>query len=534
MFRVIAILAVIFATPSYAEITPRDMRQLAYDNDFAGMETTFADLHQQSLDGEITYDDLRSLVSGLLVTHPDVLDFSKQWIADYPNSPYANAVRAFQVYQQSFDLRGNEAWARTPTRAQEAFVTLQDMAMTLALAGFEAAPDSIPASDAVFRINRSTHWIDDAGLDDLRTQVLGRSHDVGSLKRSLDSADINWGGGGAQEIYRVCDAFAGMITDLENYDPIACTIHMIHAGTVEPEAELWSYEALGDRTDDFLFLARTNRALEAARIAERTEGPMRDDNQSDRDLILSYFEANNVLDVYMVDSFRRLFVHDSESDAVLVALSDRSLAWNAEALKADPLNVRYMDALTREDAVIVPDGVGRVPMDMAQRKVFAVRRAIAQPFHRESWVTLRSQLTDRPEVGYAARADAIYGNAIAYTDNAVRDVIAMLRYKLSVDDAYQRALLRTPDFQVISEAEVLTDITCPIVRLERLLAVQCKIEDNCDTMTVDDAPHLAQILNKVRADNTCQTERNASIDDLYFVPVIVGFDEAFVGIESRE
>ena len=182
MFRFIFILAAFVATSAKAELTQRDLRQIAYDGDIARIEATFADLHKQSLDGTISADKLRSLVSGLVVSHPDILDFTQAWQESQPRSPYVNAVRAFQFSEQSFHLRGDRLWRDTPVIARDAFFRLQQSAMEMAVQAYEAAPDFIPASDAVFVVNRTTHVLDSAGLDQLRRDVLSKSHDFGSLR----------------------------------------------------------------------------------------------------------------------------------------------------------------------------------------------------------------------------------------------------------------------------------------------------------------------------------------------------------------
>jgi hypothetical protein len=84
MLRILVLITALFGTMASAELTPRDMRQIAYDGDIELMEATFARLHQESIDGDLPYDTFRWLVSGLIVSHPDVLAFSERWINAYP------------------------------------------------------------------------------------------------------------------------------------------------------------------------------------------------------------------------------------------------------------------------------------------------------------------------------------------------------------------------------------------------------------------------------------------------------------------
>jgi hypothetical protein len=40
-------------------------------------------------------------------THPDVISFSRNWVARYPSTPYANAARAFVLFRAGGLIRGN-------------------------------------------------------------------------------------------------------------------------------------------------------------------------------------------------------------------------------------------------------------------------------------------------------------------------------------------------------------------------------------------------------------------------------------------
>lgn len=196
MFRFVFILTVLFATSAQADLSNREIRQIAYDGDMARMEATFSDLHHKSLSGAISYDSLRSSVSALAVSHPDILAFTEKWQAAYPQSPYANTVRTFQLWELGFGMRGGQTWQKTPIPAREGFQRMQQAGAAMALVAYEATPDFVPATDAVFKYNMTTHFLDAEALDSLRHEVLSRSHDFGSLSRSLFSAQGTWGGEG--------------------------------------------------------------------------------------------------------------------------------------------------------------------------------------------------------------------------------------------------------------------------------------------------------------------------------------------------
>ena len=64
-------------TAAQAVVSKDELQTLVYEGDIAGVEAAFAEAHQQSLTGEITYDELRLLMHVLTRTHPDTVDSAR-------------------------------------------------------------------------------------------------------------------------------------------------------------------------------------------------------------------------------------------------------------------------------------------------------------------------------------------------------------------------------------------------------------------------------------------------------------------------
>lgn len=118
---IVGFLFIINATMAQAAIDPDRLHDLAYQGDIAGVDAAMAEAHQQSLTGEITYDDLRDLVGVRTRTHPDMDDFRAQWIEALPASPYAQMTTAWSLYNDSIAIRGTYSARDTPEQATNVF-----------------------------------------------------------------------------------------------------------------------------------------------------------------------------------------------------------------------------------------------------------------------------------------------------------------------------------------------------------------------------------------------------------------------------
>ena len=368
----------------------------------------------------------------------------------------------------------------------------------------------------------------------MRFDVLSASRDLGSLTKSLESTDTNWGGGGGQEIFRVCGSFAHLVNGVENYDQMVCTIHNITLRTTQPAARIWAFEQIGDRTDKVLTYARVEYAMERAELVRQTNGYGVPNNPLYRAEVLAYLGLEGVNDRNMARRFQWAFQEDEESISIIDGIAARSRAWLEEAIKADPLNLLYMKELERVDAIWTSADEGTINHDLEQTRRFNVRRAMAQPFDANVWSILKRNVRETPQTGQSKSRDDFYINAIAYSDHKATKVADMLERKLKMFELYQIVLRYPPDYEIMPYSEVISDFICPIARLERLLRVRCEVEENCATTSIRDESILADVLNKIRTEDICRAEREAPIEKLYYEPIKTGFDAVYAGIENRE
>ena len=539
MLRILVLITALFGTMASAGLTPRDMRQIAYDGDIELMEATFARLHQESIDGDLPYDTFRWLVSGLIVSHPDVLAFSERWINAYPDSAYANTVRAFQLNRISFTIRGHGHRRQTPVPARAVFASFQRMAMDMALKAYAQAPDLVPASDAVFVLNMTSGVLDTIALDKMRLRVLSRTHDLGTLRRSLDSTNVGWGGGGGQEIYRVCENFAKYITEVENYDTMTCTIHHINLGGAGQNAQDWAHQALGYRSDEILTYARARRAVDWARYNRQENGNETADDAQGRADVIAYLEhEGGASDRAMTRDFLENFHHDDDSRALIQAINIRTLDDLNQAMKADPLNLSFLQEFGAGARIRAEPSTPDRKFARAEELQVTMRRVAAQPYHYHDMTNYALGLEMRPESGRATIADYIYVNAILHSNHATSAIIEMLSGKLRLYSDYKQILRiaeltgRTDDFdyELIPYPEFTTDVLCPIKRLSRLYAKGCDAENRCQETGLGSDTFFLQSLAEIEAKDICIETRNAPLADMYYTTADADLIDIYTGI----
>ena len=103
--------------------SPEEVRALALAGDMAGVEAAFDTLRAASDAGEATGQDLRTLVEALAGSDPALAAFADRWIAAEPASPHARTVRAWQLVDEGWRLRGGQSMTWI---SQDAFDGWQD------------------------------------------------------------------------------------------------------------------------------------------------------------------------------------------------------------------------------------------------------------------------------------------------------------------------------------------------------------------------------------------------------------------------
>lgn len=551
MLRFFIILCCLVAGQAAADITSRDLREIAYQGDIDRMEQVFADLHAAQLAGDISPEDLRTLVEELAVSHPDIIEFVADWHEAHPQSPYANVVRSWQMHQMAFTLRGTMPARNTPELAMREFRSKLGSFRFMAYAAYQGAPDFIPAVDTIFVMQTVAPELEHDELDQIRSDILSLTGDLETLNRSLYSANPGWGGGGLHEIYEACAKHADKIRDVPNFDVEGCIIYAAQDMFISPEYQDWMFATLGHRQDSYLSHARVMRVLQWSdeSWALALDQGLVPTKLEEHDFILDYWlETGNVSESNL-HAFLRRMRRGGDNTRRMLAIGE-SLAQRAEErLKYDPLNVKWLDMAQIERDTELTTGssvsVRYDGSDVAKR----MRYVQAQPYHTQHWKDLVRAVETRAGDYFSGNpiraadtvsvADDVYIKGLLINHYAPDLLDSFLRGKISRFRDYE-SRQENPDKKWssvgLTQAEAITEVICPAIRLERLYEAQCGGRSNCGHTS--DGTGNSQVLNRIymyaARYEACEWEKEASVDALMYEDIPTVFDEAYVGIENRD
>ena len=502
-----------------AAITPEQLRQMAYRGDIHGAEAAFRAAHQETRNGTLQYDDLRRLVSTLIVTHPDVLAFVVDWRAEYPDSPYANSLWVFQNDKIASAIRTKAPARLVHPRAMQTFGSLQREGMDVALQAYAAAPDYVPASDAVLTLNQTTRMLRWSKHLQILTDVMEVTPNRGSLFRASLITRPEWGGEGHTDIVRLCNMFAAKVPDVPDYNPVICTIDLIHASSVTPDhGRAFSYKLIddalsGDVDHPRLARARANRALDL-------------NLQDERSAVISYLSQPGLFDDQMYVAFLSQHVprydlpdgHTDPQVSRFIALyKDKLAKFVEEGLLHDP----YAPDVLLRGYEIYDDRTQEGGADHTRIQELLRKRSVAaSPYAGSAWRNLAVFLQrgyppgSDPALSVTA-LDPVYINAIYYSRHHFSSIGAFLNKKSNLYSALRDLEERDLPNPLLKGQE-LAWVACPIVRLSRLLEDSCKGRSECETVFTYDMNRAAGIVADLAKAGLCGAERNAPLQSLYY------------------
>jgi len=213
-------------TAAQAAVSKDELQTRVYDGDITGVEAAFAEAHQQSLTGEITYDELRLLMHVLTRTHPDTVDFRERWLKDMPQSAYALTAMGWAIQNDSIDIRGGRASHETPSDALRAASYMKGEAHNLMQEAYRLAPDFIPASDGTIILSGETKRLWGWQLDAIIQNVMDITPNYGTLVRASFLSSRAWGGAGPEFNAGLCNRYADKIPEYPDMNKDICTCQL--------------------------------------------------------------------------------------------------------------------------------------------------------------------------------------------------------------------------------------------------------------------------------------------------------------------
>jgi hypothetical protein len=524
--RLFIVFGLFFFQPlsAWAAVTPEALRGMAYAGDIAGAEAALAQAHAESLDGTISYNDLRELVTVLIATHPDVIDFAEAWLKEYPDSPYAQTAYAFQMRATAWRLRGESYAGQTPPEAMRAFRDLQNRGMSIALEAYAQVPDYVPASDAVILHQLTTKRLDWDAFESIVVDVMAITPNRGSLWRASLLTLPQWGGVGHRGVQGLCEHYADQITDVdEGYTVDVCIIDLIHTTSSGEVAQAFANRRLGSLTHPNVLLARLRQA--------RDRG-----NPEDDALILSYLADVGLKDRFNATNLAWQLRIDDDTETQLRELDAR---WQAEAeagIIHDPYSKDYIDVLLRRYNLPIALGIHFDATKRAQRDLLEQRLAAGAIFDAGAWADIG--LTKRNSARSSADmllADPYYINAMYYGNYAQEYTTGMMAAKSDLFSLHQM-LAENDQPTELTDTQLEQDVLCPLARVDRIFVAMCEANPDPNHPCSDFEevyPSYRVAMDYIVAEGACEAERTAPIEDLLYVPVRPSFDELHVGIANR-
>ncbi|MCG3267795.1 DUF4034 domain-containing protein [Yoonia sp. I 8.24] len=509
---------------AWAAVTPEALREMAYAGDIDGAEAAFAQAHAESLEGTISYNDLRELVTILIASHPDVIDFVDAWMAEYPDSPYAQTAYAFQMRATAWRLRGESYAGRTPPEAMQAFRDLQNQGMTIALEAYARVPDYVPASDAVILHQLTTKRLDWDAFEIIVADVMAITPNRGSLWRASLLTLPQWGGVGHRGVQGLCEHYADQIPDVEDgYTVDVCIVDLIHTTSSGEAAQAFANRRLGTLTHPNVLLARLRQA--------RDRG-----NPEDDALILSYLADVGLNDRFNATNLAWQLRITDEAEAQLRAMDAR---WQAEAeagIIHDPYSKDYIDVLLGRYNLPIALGRHFDAAKRAQRDLLEQRLAASAIFDAGAWadVGLAKRGSARSSADMLL-ADPYYINAMHYGNYAQEYTTGLLAVKSDLFAVHQM-LIESGQPTELTNTQIEHDVLCPLARVDRLFVEKCETNPDphhpCSSFE-EVYPSYRVAMDYIVAEGMCEAERNAPIEDLLYEPVRPAFDELHLGIANR-
>lgn len=507
--RFILAFLIMLATPLWADdVTDKlsvDARAMIYAGDIDGFRAAITAAHAADLAAKGDQNMQRALFGPFGVTDPRVAAFTADWLAAEPDSPYAMVGRAWHLRAMGWAMRGNDLPRFTWYQAMEQMGEMHGRAMELAMRASEIAPDMVAASDAVIRMGQTF------GMAELAEEELARimaiAPNFGSLLRATNSMAPKWGGS-VDAIARACEDYALLIPDVPGYTVDICLVEMFNENDLRDAPRTWAWDMLTRLPDHpHLINARTAKALDSWGL-----------NPDDTIPILEAFlerGGSEMTVVRLLDEMRAkqswsavTTYPDAVERALAIAQTDLEHDAGNPALVEHFFEMRYQSTLT--------------PQPENAEEVAIVQRMLAiAPYNVDGWLRLAYTLPGPSAEDFRARANAAT-NAVIYSNHKARIISGILpifahRYHDAVEKAVAGA---NGDPNPALSAETDADVTCPYVRLIRLLKYSCAAED----VAADDCagyPKMDEMqadIDQIAARGICEWERTANIEDIAFTP----------------
>ncbi|MEO1308474.1 MAG: hypothetical protein AAFV38_11280, partial [Pseudomonadota bacterium] len=446
---------------------------------------------------------------------PRVWEFSEAWLEKYPGSPYAHAANLWLHYAAGvLVVRFGDNQTNWPA-ARELFYSHMQWALYHADAASRAAPDYIPATDGILRLQRYLHMMPQDAFWDYLDSVMDLTPSYGSLLRASWSIVTETGEGHFDDpvVLQFCERFAARVANKEGYTPEICRADIALEGRQwEPMKNL--YEALEKSEHPIL---QDNKVF----IASRNGGTPFDPD------LEGYLSESDNADVKAADWYAR-----SRPTATAFLLYEKvynqAIEQALRELEFDPYNPWHIDHLLRTShpgMMAIED-----PISRQDRWRLLFRKLVVSPYDAWTWRALAHALEkdehgkDLPKAEWLEIAAPYFSNMIVFGEHSLRVLVDYRWNFLAELNRIDRHLSRKEITPI--QAELARDpLQCPYIRLSRLIEFQCiryqvTNRHECEVMGPTD-PLFQRLIDRSARGGECRTERTAPIEDLFYTEQVV-------------
>ena len=520
------VLLIILAQPAFATPNPDELRAMAYAGNVDAIEAAYVAIHAEERAGAISYDELRQRYLALVVFAPRILEFTESWLEEYPDSPHAHTIKAWQLHESAFAIRGTGMPRDTYYLALEGFNELQYQALSHAQIAYAIAPDLVPVSDLLLQLQTSYRFLNSFDFATLLGDIMAMTPSHRSLILAAESAMPQWGGGGSPAVRYLCDTFAAAVTDVENYDSDTCFVEIMFSSA----SYLRDSAAMAEANR--LLEGNNHRYLDNARLFQAF-GAMEDIFPAGSDApqtyhrnlevaatLASILSRPGVHDTHAADNYDNFYAVPFGLPLMLPQMIEREVAWAQDRLAVDPYDPKAIAALTstRWDSygMPMPD---RLPVP--ERISLLKRRLSVNPYLSEVWSDLALLVQVQERSPFGSPSDIYFENAIVYSNY---DVFPVQYYLQSKYEQINRRL-RAEQFELsgrFMDQALFEHGFCPYLRLENLKQLLCNGPRSdswaCGGWGPGPEHVLAVALERATDANMCIAERRANPEDLAFQP----------------
>lgn len=481
------------------------------------MEERFAHAHRQSVQGEISFDELRSLVNAVAVSHPVIIETVDKWLISLPESPYASTIRSVQLSNTAWGLRGGLALRQTPRDAVIVFGQMQDRAMDHAVRAYTHAPDFVPATDMVLSLQQVTDYFPRSEFFGILKQVMVSTPNLGTLSRAGAFSIKGWGGRGQEDIAFICEEHAHRMDD-PSFDLDICRQFVsIGVASVAEQAEGW--RRLEGRHHPSLNYLR-------ARFLSNTFDRVATDEE--REIVEAFLENEGRTNLTVAENYYLSFGLAPRRDEILSAVVQAAIADARERLVHDPYNIALLDiVLERGILYSTVRSNDEFAYQNPNEETLLARYAVARPFHAESWLEVARGAQYALVDAKLNTAMPYFQNALFYSDHDIHVVEETLFHAMTLL-AYDHYARNPGNADVAVTSDTTEELVCQFVRLDRIATHVCRGlgvgAELCPEIKQFE-PNYDLYVRQAAETGFCEAESNASFADLKYEPTQILLEE---------